>query len=338
MSLIEKAAKRLEELQRAGALLAGDPPASTPAPPVRDVVPTPEAMVRKAKAMARGPDAAPTTGPAAGSLSSKAPAAVPTATSSSPLNAISSTLQPRRSFDLDFVRLAQQSYITPDDPHSEKAHEFRAIKRPIIRTAAGLDGVRIPNGNLIAVTSSLPGEGKTFTAINLAISIAMEVDCTVMLVDGDVAHPSFKEVLGIPSAPGLLDYLVRDDLDLDDVLIQTNIKGLTILPAGQRDRRATEHLASEKMAAFLQELTQRFPDKFIVFDTPPLLPTTEAPVLAALMGQVVMVVGADSTARSVVREALALIERCEVVLMLLNKATTSSTAAYYGYYADDDPQ
>jgi protein-tyrosine kinase len=336
MSLIEKAAKRLEELQRAGALLADDQKAPTPAgapgPPVRDVVPTPEAMVRKARAMTRGPDAiALTTAPAAVSAAATPPG-------SQPRNAISSTLQPRRKFDLDFARLAQQSYITPDDPHSEKAHEFRGIKRPIIRTAAGLDGVRIPNGNLIAVTSSLPGEGKTFTAINLALSIAMEVDRTVMLVDGDVAHPSFKEVLGMPSSPGLLDYLVRNDLELDDVLIQTNIEGLTILPAGTRDLRATEHLASEKMGAFLQELSQRFPDKFIIFDTPPLLPTTEAQVLAALMGQVVMVVGADSTARSVVREALTLIERCEVVLMLLNKATTSSTAAYYGYYADDDPR
>jgi receptor protein-tyrosine kinase len=331
MSLIEKAAKRLEELQRAGALLAEVQPAKLPAgaaeTPASEIVPTPEAMVRKAKAMAPRSDAnAPTGPPATTPASSRAAAET------------GNTLQPRRKVELDFVRLARQSYVTPDDPNSEKAHEFRGIKRPLIRSAAGLDGPKVPNGNLIAVTSSLPGEGKTYTAINLAISIAMEVDRTVMLVDGDVAHPSLPEVLGIPGSPGLLDYLVRDDLDLDDVLIQTNIDGLTILPAGKRDRRATEFLASEKMATFLHETAARFPDRFIIFDSPPLLPTTEAPVLAALMGQVVMVVGADTTARSVVREALALIEGCEVVLMLLNKAATSSTAAYYGYYADDDPQ
>jgi receptor protein-tyrosine kinase len=324
MSLIEKAAKRLEELQRAGALLAegetAKSPIGTAGTPASETVPTPEAMVRKARSMAkRAETVAPTSSPA------------PTPTSSRPRDAIDSASQPRRKVDLDFGRLARLSFVTPDDPHSEKAHEFRSIKRPIIRSAAGLDGPRIPHGNLIAVTSSIPGEGKTYTSINLAISIAMEVDRTVMLVDGDVAHPSFAEVLGVPDSPGLLDYLVREDLDLDEVLIQTNIEGLTILPAGRRDRRATELLASEKMATFLHELAIQFPDKFIIFDTPPLLATTEAPVIAALMGQVVMVVGADSTARSVVREALALIEGCEVVRMLLNKTTTTSTAAYYGY-------
>jgi protein-tyrosine kinase len=184
----------------------------------------------------------------------------------------------------------------------------------------------------------MPGEGKTFIATNLAISIAMELDVTVMLVDGDVAHPSLPDVLGIPPSPGLLDLLVRDDLDIDDVLLATNIKGLTVLPAGHRDRRATELLASDKMGKLLRDLTARYPDRIIIFDSPPLLPTTEAPVLAAQMGQVVMVVAAESTTQHDVKQALALIERCEVVLMLLNMSTKHKPGGYYGYYADEDPQ
>ncbi len=136
------------------------------------------------------------------------------------------------------------------------------------------------------VTSALPGEGKTFTAVNLAISMAMEFDNTVLLVDGDVAHPSLPDVLGLPTSPGLLDLLIRDDLDVADALVQTNIEKLTMLPAGSRHRRATELLASEKMAILLRELASRYPDRIIIFDSPPLLATTEARVLATHMGQI----------------------------------------------------
>ena len=186
------------------------------------------------------------------------------------------------------------------------------------------------------VTSSLPGEGKTFTAINLAISMAMEYDHTVLLVDGDVAHPALPGLLNMPQSPGLLDLLIRDDLDIADALQQTNIEKLTVLPAGSRHRRATELLASEKMATLLHELASRYPDRIIIFDSPPLLATTEARVISTHMGQIVMVVAADSTAQHTVRQALATIENCEVVLMMLNKAAKTDVGSYYGYPVDDD--
>jgi receptor protein-tyrosine kinase len=188
-----------------------------------------------------------------------------------------------------------------------------------------------PNSNLVLVTSSLQGEGKTFTAANLAISIAMEFDNTVLLVDGDVAHPALPDLLGTPKAPGLLDLLTRDDLDIGDAVRQTNIEGLSILPAGTRNRRATELLASEKMALLLGELASRVPDRIIIFDSPPLLATTEARVLSTHMGQIVMVVAADATSQHAVRQALATIENCEVVLMLLNKSAKTDVGTYYGY-------
>ena len=243
---------------------------------------------------------------------------------------------PRSDVDIDLAHLKEMGFITPDAPQSQIADEFRVLKRPILRNAQGRSGTRIRNGNLVLVTSALQGEGKTFTAVNLAISMAMEYDNTVLLVDGDVAHPALPGLLGLPQSPGLLDLLTRDDLDVGDALLQTNIEKLTVLPAGSRHRRATELLASEKMAILLRELASRFPDRIIIFDSPPLLATTEARVISTHMGQIIMVVAADGTSQHTVAQALATIENCEVVLMMLNKAAKTDVGTYYGYAADDE--
>ena len=203
-----------------------------------------------------------------------------------------------------------------------------------MRAARPAHAVR--NGTLVMVTSALPGEGKTFTAINLAMSVAMEVDNTVLLVDGDVAHPSFPDLLGVPRSPGLLDLLTNGDIDIADALVKTNIDKLAVLPAGSPHRRATELLASEQMASLLRELATRYPDRIVIFDSPPLLATTESRVLATNMGQIVMVVASDDTTQHAVKHALATIDSCEIVMMVLNKAGQSDVGTYYGYYADND--
>jgi receptor protein-tyrosine kinase len=243
-----------------------------------------------------------------------------------------------RRIELDLAALKRRGFVTPDSLKSQIADEFRVLKRPIIRNALGRAGVRVKNSNsnLVMVTSALPGEGKTFTSINLALSMAMEIDSTVLLVDGDVAHPSIPGLLDAPHGPGLLDLLTRDDLDFADALVRTNLDKLSILSAGSRQRRSTEVLASEQMASLLRELSSRYDDRIIIFDSPPLLATTEARVLAAHMGQVVMVVAADATSHHAVTQALATIESCEVVLMALNKARRTDVGTYYGYYADDN--
>jgi receptor protein-tyrosine kinase len=164
----------------------------------------------------------------------------------------------------------------------------------------------------------------------------MEYNNTVLLIDGDVAHPSLPTVLGIPSEPGLLDLLTRDDLDVGEALVRTNVDKLSVLPAGSRQRRATELLASEQMARLLQELSSRYSDRLIIFDSPPLLATTEARVLATHMGQIIMVVAADTTTHHQLNQALVTIESCEIVLMMLNKARKTDVGSYYGYYAEDD--
>jgi receptor protein-tyrosine kinase len=321
MSLIEQAAKRLEELRRAGAETAAVPAAAETAPLyVAEHLPTPEAAMR--------------------GLAGRAAAAssvVPSREEAPRDRDIRrSDGHEQRKIEIDLDRLKTRGFVTPDAPKSQIADEFRVIKRPIIHNARRTGDTAIRNGNLIMVTSALPGEGKTFTAVNLALSVAMELDTTVLLVDGDVAHPELPRVLGTPSSPGLLELLTTDDLDVSDAILRTNVENLSVLPAGAHHRRATELLASEQMAIVLHELATRYPDRIVIFDSPPLLPTTEARALASHMGQIVMVVAADSTRQHAVNLALATIENCPIVLMMLNKADKTDVGTYYGYYADEE--
>lgn len=235
--------------------------------------------------------------------------------------------------NVDLVRLRKIGAITPDAEKSQVAEEFRIIKRPLIANAFGQGTAKVKNGNLIMITSSLPGEGKTFCAINLAISMAMEMDRTVLLVDADVARPRIPENLGLHADLGFLDVLQDKKLNLSDVLIRTDIAKLTVLPAGRTYKRATELLASAAMTRLVEDIGNRYHDRIIIFDSPPLLATSEASVLATHMGQIVMVVEAEKTAQEAVTEALNHIQTCEVVGMLLNKTTpTPGADYYYGYY------
>ncbi len=236
--------------------------------------------------------------------------------------------------EISFDRLRSAGFISPDNINGRVSEEFRIVKRPLLTNAFGKGAKAVKNGNLIMVTSSLPGEGKTFSAINLAISIAMERDHRVLLVDADVAKPSVPAALGIPGEKGLLDLVLERDLQFSDVLIKTNIDKLNILPAGRKHSNATELLASEAMHRLLQEISQRYHDRIIIFDSPPLLATTEARALASRMGQIVMVVEAGKTQREALKEALTQIVNCEVVGLLLNKggSVLGGDESYgYGY-------
>lgn len=327
MSLIEQAAKRLEELRRAG--IAAQPVAAQP-PPADELreptLPTPEALMRalEAQGLVKADAASP---PVVAPLRRPAPEAVPPAQAAP-------ARQTLRTARIDLDRLRARGFVTPDAPTSQIADEFRVIKRPIIRNAQGRDGARVRDGNLVMVTSALPGEGKTFCALNLAMSIAMEYDSHVLLVDGDVGNAGLPKLIGVPEAPGLLDLLTNDKLDPSEALVRTNVEKLTILPAGTPQRRSTELLASEQMTALLREFASRYADRIIIFDSPPLLRTTEARVLASHMGQIVMVVAAQSTSQSAVNHALSTLESCEVVMMMLNKADPQEVGQYNYYPAD----
>lgn len=235
--------------------------------------------------------------------------------------------------DLPLEYLKSLGMVTPDDPRSRVAEENRIIKRPLLMNIAGKGAATIDNPNLIMVTSAQPGEGKTFTSLNLAISIAMEQDKTVLFVDADVAKASAATLLGIPDdCPGLIDLLMNKGTKISDVLLHTSIPNLRILPAGHAHERSTELLASADMQQLMSELAQRYPDRVIIFDSPPILFTTEAGVLASLMGQIVFVVAEKQTPQGKVVEALSHLGGEKVIGLLLNKSTnTRNGAGGYGY-------
>lgn len=237
-----------------------------------------------------------------------------------------------RQIQLDLKALEAMGYVTPSAPGAALASQYRVIKRPLLANATGKGAAAVANGNLIMVTSAMPGEGKSFTAVNLAMSIAMELDYRVLLVDADVSRPSLSKVFKLPPSPGLLDLLVDDSVNMPDVLLRTNVDKLSLLLSGSPHERATELLASDAMTHLVEDMGRRYPDRIIIFDSPPLLMTTEARVLATHMGQIVMVVQAERTLQSQVRSALATIEACPIKLMLLNQAKGAETDGYgYGY-------
>lgn len=308
MSIIEQAIERMAHLKRAGVDIGEEPAAAHEAPPAAAPAPAAASVT-----------AVPPTGDAA------AQAAPAQATGGA-------TNDSSRYVELDLARLDGMGLVVPSAPRSQIAEEFRVIKRPILANAHGKGAAPVDNGNLIMVTSSVPGEGKSFNSINLAMSIAMELDNRVLLVDADVARPSILNLLGLPPAKGLMDVLLDEDVGLPDVLLRTNVEKLTLLPAGMPHKNATELLASGAMRSLLVELAHRYPDRIIIFDSPPLMVTTEAPVLAQSMGQLVMVVEAGRTTHAMVKQALAKVQGCPVKMLVLNKARYARTDGYYGYY------
>lgn len=234
---------------------------------------------------------------------------------------------------LDLERLGRAGFITPDAQQSHTAEEFRTIKRPLLLNAFGGGKTKVERGNVILVTSCKPGEGKTFVTINLALSIASERDLHVLIIDSDVYRRQLEIELGVDDDKGLVDLLLEDDLHLPDLLVRTDIPNLTVLPAGSRNPQAPELLSSQKMASLMSDIAQRYPDRVIIIDSPPVLASSEASVLAMLVGQTVMVVEANKTDASDVDKALKLINTCENINFVINKTGADSGSSPYGTYS-----
>jgi protein-tyrosine kinase len=327
MNTIEQAAKRLAELKRAGfdvpvPDMPGAAAASVPAAPQPAV--QAEAVSLAAAESAVVPTAPPVARPAS--------AVVPAARGAM-VEALNSAGRRSREVALDLARLEREGYLVPAQARSQLAEQMRIIKRPLLANARGESAQALSRPNLIQVVSAMPGEGKTFFAINLAMSIAMEVDLSVLLVDADVLRPSVLARCGIEPARGLMDVLQSPSIELHDVMLRTNVAKLSILPAGTANAQSTELLASGAMESLLDELAAKFSDRIVVFDAPPLIPTTESRVLASRVGQVVMVVEAGKTTHAQVSQAYAAVEQCPVVLSVLNRARGKSGEAYGYYYA-----
>lgn len=229
-------------------------------------------------------------------------------------------------------KLKASGMITTDSGRSLISEEFRRIKRHVLMNVSGRGAKKVDNSNVIMVTSSLPNEGKTFSAINLAMSFAMEQDKTVLLVDADVANPSVARDLGLESFDaGLVEFLTGEVPVLSDLILNTDVPNLRILPAGRAHEHATELFSSSKMDALIEELAKRFPDRVVVFDSPPLLVTTESAVLSEKMNQILMVVEAEKTPQPAIKDALSLLDSSKIIGLVLNKSNIKSKGSSYGY-------
>lgn len=233
---------------------------------------------------------------------------------------------------IDRGHLREQCLIEPESGVTGLLEEFRIVKRQLLRTAADDHS---PHGKRILVASAHPGEGKTFCAVNLALSMAAEKDTEVLLVDADFAKPSVLSTLGLPGGKGLMDALADPELPVEDCVLGTDIAGLYVLPAGNATGSDTEYLASARTEAVLSRLTAHAPNRVVIFDSPPVLAASPASVLANHVGQTVMVVRADLTGEAALRDAVGLLSACEDIKLLLNGTRFSTTGrrfgTYYGY-------
>jgi exopolysaccharide/PEP-CTERM locus tyrosine autokinase len=237
---------------------------------------------------------------------------------------------------VDRDKLREAGFIVPDGPVTGISEEFRIIKRQLLLAAKGSQKIApVPYGERILICSAHPDEGKTFCALNLALSIAAEKDNEVLLVDADFAKPSILSSLGLEGSKGLMDALADPQLPVENCIIHTDIPGLAILPAGDQTNADTEYLASSRTEQVLNRLTQNNPHRIVIFDSPPALSASPASVLATHVGQVVMVVKANETTETALRDALSLMGGCEHIQLLLNGIKFSPTGrrfgSYYGY-------
>ena len=228
--------------------------------------------------------------------------------------------------------LIRAGLLAPLDQAIPVADEYRRIKRPLIANAVkrGPDaGARM---NVIMIASGMPGAGKTFCAVNLAVSVSLERELNPLLVDADVAKPHISREFGLEDAPGLIDLLIDETYSLKDVIVRTDLNDIQILPAGRRHPQATELLASDRMTDIVRELADRYADRIILLDSPPLLVTSEAQALASQVGQIALIVEAGQTTQQVLTQTIETLDQGKAINLVLNKARHSSFGTYYGGY------
>ncbi|WP_446654352.1 AAA family ATPase [Blastomonas sp.] len=323
-SLIERASQ-MYDFRKALSPETPKLPDAPVAPPAPVAAPAPAPVVPPV--VAQPVAAAPVAPPAAA-----APVAPPVA--AAPPVAPRAPVLPVAQVDRDLLREA--AFIVPDGPVTSISEEFRIVKRRLLASVqaeinAGL-GVAAQR---ILICSANPGDGKTYSAINLALSIATEKDHDVLLVDADFAKPSILSSLGIAGQNGLMDALADPSVEVQDLIIPTDIPGLSVLPAGRQTNTDSEYLASARTQEVLASLTAGRPGRIVIFDSPPLLAASPAATLAQHVGHALMVVRADVTSERALRDALSLIAGCNQIQLLLNGVKFSpsgrSFGSYYGY-------
>lgn len=237
----------------------------------------------------------------------------------------------RTSVHVDLARLQMEGLLPAEASREQLASEYRRIKRPLLANITGRGAVKVDRGELIMITSALPGEGKTFTAFNLARSLAQESDWEIVLVDGDNVRQSLTRFMGLESAKGLMDVLSQAHADVDDIVVATDIPRLLFVPAGTRHALATEYLSSKHMETVLDRLAGNR-NRILLFDAPPLLGAPEALVLAEAVGQIIVVVRAGATERKAVAAAVQPLDKKKAINFLLNQVVRVHGDSYGGYH------
>jgi len=233
---------------------------------------------------------------------------------------------------VDRERLSEEGIIQPEGDVTGTSEEFRIVKRRVLSAAFGADGKPEARGNFVLVSSAHAGEGKTWCAINLAISLAAEQDMDVLLVDADFGKPGICARLGLPEGPGLMDALVDPQMAVEQAVLRTDIPGLSVLPAGRQVRNDTEFVASDRTRLVLDRLDNREGRRIIIFDSPPALAASPVAELARHVGQILFVVRADRTTEAALRDSLNLLSACPVIRLLLNGVKFSSSGRQFGNY------
>jgi receptor protein-tyrosine kinase len=232
---------------------------------------------------------------------------------------------------IDLERLEEKGFVALSEKRTLINEEYRSIKRKLLSNAFGPISKTLKNSNLILVSSSKPNEGKTFTSVNLALSIALEQDKTVLLVDSDVLKPSVSKTLDIGNNVGLIEYLLGEEEDVSKIIYRTNVENLRVLPAGLPHHLSNELLSSQKMMTLIEEFATRYPDRVVVFDAPPLLGVNETSVMAEQCGQGVVVVEEHKSKLSDVQSAVELLPEDMAVGFVLNKSISQDPEHGYGY-------
>lgn len=226
--------------------------------------------------------------------------------------------------------LLRGGLLAPIDQAGPVADEFRRIKRPLIDNAFRRTTTPSEHMNVVMIASALPGAGKTFCSVNLALSMSLEREVNVVLVDADVAKPHISRAFGLVERPGLIDLLLDETINVGSMLVRTDLNDIQVLPAGRRHPQATELLASERMSRVVHELSARYPDRMIILDSAPLLITSEAPALSSQVGQIALVVEAGQTSQQMLAQTIELLDRAKAINLILNKTRRWTASAYYG--------
>jgi exopolysaccharide/PEP-CTERM locus tyrosine autokinase len=248
------------------------------------------------------------------------------------------TLEPRyvhKRIVVDFDRLRAADYLPERGQERRFADYCHRIKRPLIDRALGAGTPQ--DSRLILLSSALPGDGKTFIALNLALSIARERDLSVLLIDGDLPKAQITRVLNLQDQPGLLDALKDDRLDVESLVFDTDVPNLEILPAGSPSEGAAEFIASARMRDIATRLITRNPRRLVLFDSPPLLVSSEARALVPIPGQIVLVARAGHTPRRAIVDAIAHVDRQKLQGLVLNDAHLEAEHGYYDYGYGETP-